>query len=401
MAVFSQKRTLRFNAIDTLFFRESRPMDATGELQSVFPPPIRTLIGAVRHWIGRQEQVDWKAFKQDTQHPLRDLIGDPNNENDLGQLIFRGIWLSYNKQRLYPVPLNLMRKKPEKDKEKEYPLFQLALSKQGYYCDLGQCVRLAKLPNEEALGSKPLNNMWMTKRALSQLLCGEIPSYNATNFFTSDQLFERQSRIGIARDNERGTVKEGMLYQTQHIRPKPETAIEMDVSGLNNRYPLNNMIRLGGEGRSVNMTIHPPQTMLSRVSNQKIINQSQGIILYLLTPLLIEQSKQNLHVLPDFKPCEPNHTDHDQSKTTYWKGSIEGIELKICGAIVGKALREGGWDLANHCPRPVKSLLPAGSLFYCNVVNDNINEAINTLYDIQLGQLQQYGYGQMTVGVWK
>ena len=413
MAEFFKKRTLRFNAIDTLFFRESRPMDATGELQSVFPPPIRTLVGAVRHWIGRQEQVDWTAFKRDPNHQLRELMGDPHQEDDLGQLRFSGAWLSYKKQRLYPVPLNLMRKKREGNQkgngEKAYQLFQLSLSEQGYYCDLGQCVRLAELPSEAALGSQPLNNIWMTKQALSQWLRGEIPSYNSRNFFTSEQLFERESRIGIARDNQRGTVIDGLLYQTQHIRPKADTAIEIDVSGLKRHYPLDNMLRLGGEGRSVHMTIHPPQTRLSNVNNQKIVDRSRGIILYLLTPLLIKQtsekhteailpSHQNLHVLPEFKRCEPDKTDNAQ--TTYWKGAIKGIELKLYGAIVGKVLREGGWDLANHCPRPVKSLLPAGSLFYCEVVDNDINKAINTLSDIQLGQLQNYGYGQMTVGVW-
>lgn len=398
MAEFFKKRTLRFQAVDTLFFRESRPMDATGELHSVFPPPIRTLVGAIRHWIGQQEQVDWSAFTNDKQHPLRDLIGDPHNEQDLGRLSFSGAWLSYKQQRLYPVPLNLI-----KD-EKTDQLFQFVLSEQGYHCDLGCCVRLAQLPSDDALESKSLCNVWMTKAALSQLLRGEIPAYNAKNFFTAEQLFTRESRLGIACDNKRGTAKKSKLYQTQHIRPKADTAIEIDVVGLKKGYPLETMLRLGGEGRSANMCIQPPQTRPSKVNQQSLVDQSQGIILYVLTPVMLTASTDQKHLsfLPEFQRCEPKANDKNTPPTTtYWQGCIKGVELRIQGAIVGKALREGGWDLANHCPRPVKSLLPAGSVFYCEVVNGDITHAINTLSDIQLGALQVYGYGQMTVGVWK
>ena len=44
----------RFTPLDTWFFRESRPHGSIGssELGSVFPPPVRTLLGALRTLIG-------------------------------------------------------------------------------------------------------------------------------------------------------------------------------------------------------------------------------------------------------------------------------------------------------------------------------------------------------------
>lgn len=58
--------TLRFTALDTLFFRESRPYETIGgsELGSVFPPPPRTVAGAIRTAIGESLDADWKAFKK-------------------------------------------------------------------------------------------------------------------------------------------------------------------------------------------------------------------------------------------------------------------------------------------------------------------------------------------------
>ncbi len=97
----------QFSALDTLFFKESRPMEAIGgaQLQSVFPPPARTLIGAIRTAIGEAHQVDWKAYAQDPQHPLKATIGSPDS---LGPLSFNGPFLLRNEQRLFPLPLALL-----------------------------------------------------------------------------------------------------------------------------------------------------------------------------------------------------------------------------------------------------------------------------------------------------
>ena len=79
------KQTVSFNAVDTLFFRESRPMESQGELQSVFPPPIRTLAGALRTLIGENAGVNWSHFKATDE--LANIIG---YGDDLGQLSLQG-----------------------------------------------------------------------------------------------------------------------------------------------------------------------------------------------------------------------------------------------------------------------------------------------------------------------
>ena len=63
-------KTWRFNAFDTWFFRESRPMDSIGgsELASLFPPPATTLAGAVRTAIGEHLRVDWSRFQDDQEY---------------------------------------------------------------------------------------------------------------------------------------------------------------------------------------------------------------------------------------------------------------------------------------------------------------------------------------------
>lgn len=388
---FKEQVTLVFNATDTLFFRESRPMEALGEAQSVFPPPVRTLAGAVRSLIGEANGVNWQDYEKNTTHPLRETIGF---SDDLGALQFQGAWLAWNGERLYPAPLHLMKK--------DNTLHRLELDPNGIKCDLGEKVRLPKLPSDEAKGSKPLENAWLSLAGLEAVLAGKEPSlekptaekpYIKPQVYFAKDLFERESRLGIARDNDLRTVKEGMLYQTQHIRPKPELSIELDVNGLPETMPPNAIIRLGGEGRTASVQAsqyvdHFPKTGASA--------QAKGLMLCLLTPLPTQQTGKDWQPLPGF-------TREERAEQTVWVGTINGIALELHGAVTGKALREGGWDMAKHQPRAVTSLIPAGSVFFCTVKDGNTQAAIDALHGQhiqQIGKLTAYGYGHLAVGIW-
>lgn len=363
---FSKQTTLVFNATDTLFFRESRPMEALGEAQSVFPPPVRTLAGAVRTLLGEHLGVNWHDFNET--HAHFDAIG---HGEKLGKLRFQGAWLACNGERLYPAPLHLMRKNEK--------LFQLSLDTKTVRCDLGENVRLPKLPDgDDPKGSKPLENAWFNHAGLEAVLQGKLPPnyvYDAKN------LFKTESRLGIARDNTTRSVKKGLLYQTQHIRPQNDLSIELDVEGLPNDLPNNVMIRLGGEGRTAHLDLKQTDNTLPTVEIS-----GTTFALYLLTPLY-------------GSPCLDFH--RKKCSPTVWQGTLNGIAITLHGAITGKVQRVGGWDMAANKPRPVKSLVPAGSVFFCSVENSNdVQAAINALHNQRIGDFTEYGYGHLAVGVW-
>lgn len=373
--------TLTFNATDTLFFRESRPMESMGELQSVFPPPVRTLAGAVRSLIGESMGVTWRDYENDESHPLRHIIGF---SDQLGNLKLQGAWLAWNNERLYPAPLHLM-------KQDNGQLCSLTLDKTGTWCDLGKKVRLPILP-KEAAGSKPLENTWLTAAGLQAVLNGNIPTKEQIK--TANKLFQRESRLGIARDNARRTVEEGMLYQTQHIRPHTELSVQLDVEGLPKEMPQKAIIRLGGEGRTASVQA---QSRFNAPPNIVDNTKTKGLLLYLLTPLPMQTTGKAWQPLPGF-------TREERDNQTVWIGKVNDIELELHGAITGKALREGGWDMANHQPRPVTSLIPAGSVFFCTIKNSNTAAAIKALHNQHIQQigthLTAYGYGHLAVGIW-
>ena len=387
-----------FSAVDSLFFRESRPMESIGnaELQSRFPPPIRTMIGAIRTCLGEATDIDWSEYQKDKNHPMRKIMGGDEPLN--GPLEYRGPFVSSNSERLYPVPLNL---------QGQLNMLEMMQPGAPVECDLGKRVRLLRgLPSK----TKPLSvrDYWIREKDFQCLLEGILPpidslvaEHKAVSTFDSvsslakqkEYLYTSEPRVGIARNNQTRTVEVGRLFQTQHLRMSEGVSLDLEVSGLDageitNRW----MSRLGGEGRlaSINVIDKPPRMKAPTAESDAI-----GIILYLLTDayLSAEPASGAWSPLPGFKREE-------KEGSTVWIGALGGIELCLHSAITGKPVREGGWSLQKRQPRALKSLTPAGSCWYCTVENTSLQQAINELHDYHIGEETILGRGLLAVGLW-
>jgi CRISPR-associated protein Cmr3 len=267
---------------------------------------------------------------------------------------------------------------------------KLCLDKETACCDLGKKVRLAKLEDKDR-GAKALDNTWLSQAAMQAVLNGELPKF--ADLKPEKDLFERESRLGIARNYQTRTVHEGALYQTSHIRPHRSVAIALDIEGLPKDFPKQSLLRLGAEGRSA--SVEQTETKQQTLQIPKGIKDKFS--LYLLTPLQ-RGDTPNEELLPSFKKIDPEK----EGECTYWQGVINGVSLKLYGAITGKMQREGGWDMANHQPREVSNLIPAGSVFFCELVDTtNPQDTLNKLHLKQHGAMTNYGYGQFAVGIWK
>ena len=387
----------QFHALDTWFFRESRPHDAVGasELSSLFPPPVRTLIGAVRSFLGEQIGIDWRAFNtnQEQSSPIEglDFKQAVGGADGLGQLSVQGPWVCYDGQRLYPAPFYLMQK------DKALALLQIGDS---VHCDLGS-VRLPELP-KGLVGYKNVEQAWITRSGWEKLLNQEVPLFNQDEPNKSDIFFQKdvvakEPRLGIARDNAARKVIDGRLYQTQHIRIEAPVSIELDVHGLDEQLasvlPTTHnsvLLRLGGEGRMAGLTItqqHAPLPVLN-ITGFKAVNK---FIIHFITPV-------------DFagKWFPEGFEKIERAEQTVWQGEINGIGLMIAAAVIGKVHREGGWDMQSHQPRTVKSYLPAGSAWFCELTDKSITwqMLIEKLHGHCIGCDATYGSGHILIGLW-
>jgi CRISPR-associated protein Cmr3 len=338
-------------------------------LSSLFPPPARTIAGAIRTLIGETQGVDWQRFvKHDEYQELKQQIGA---DDDLGLLKITGPYPLWKGERLYPVPLHLL------VKAEEYVFLQPGESVK---CDLGN-VRLPEKPKNALSGAKPLETAWLDGANLQQVLRGQFPQPPCP----LRQLYAVEPRLGIARNNAQRTAADGLLYQTRHLRPRAELSIGVTLNGiLPELQPDNGVIRFGGEGRASAVSITDSLLFLPPLTGS-----TQQLLLMLLTPADFNGD----WLLPDF-------TVDSQDGIRIWRGEINGVSLILHSAVLGKTTREGGWDLLNQRPRPVQSLVPAGSVYFCTVEGDS-GTAIKALHGHHLGHDTALGRGELAVGFWQ
>lgn len=400
---------LTINPVDSWFFRDARPHDATGasRLASQFPPPAATLAGALRSRIGDLLGIDWHAFNRgDVTLTLADqpvsaeaLLG---RGEQTGQLRFSGPYLLWQGQRLYPAPALLLR-------SDNNALICLAPG-EPVCCDLSQTdaqgqwaqVRLPALP-EGASVAKPLEGYWLTEPALQQLLTqGKITQ--SEGLISPEQLFSLEPRLGIARNNATRAVQEGLLYQTEHLRLQPEVAIHYAITlptslagPLQQALTDNSILRLGGEGRMAAVSVtEREQSGLPQLAHDhsSTARQAGGVLLTLLTPAYLPECSAMVP-LPGFQSVI------DEQGQQSWHGQINGVELHLISAAIGKVQRQGGWDLKKRAPKDLVSLTPAGSCWFFQVpTGHDLAETLSRLQQPLIGAQTTLGMGQLLAGLW-
>lgn len=349
-------KLITFEPLDSLFFREAKPFNAGegGFLDSQFPPPAQTLCGAVRAAIGEAKTV-WNWSDKSAVTALLGTAEDPS------PLSFTGPYLFKDGERLYPVPLNLLYSKKAK------AWTRLTPTGSPFVTDMGS-QKLAK-PEESFEEARVVEEGWLDASNMQKVLDGDIPA----NFLVADDIFVREARVGIGRDNKKSVVNEGQLYFTRHLRLKEGVTLGMGVSGAKS-LPDGCMVRLGGEGRLARIVVGKAPGSLSTPA---VAGKPKGLIVTLLT-----------------------HTDFDGKVEPVWSNIHP--ELKLTTACIGKPVREGGWDYALRQPKALKSLVPAGSCYFVEADHVDLAAVINKFKDKRyIGQRTAFGYGEIAVGLWK
>jgi CRISPR-associated protein Cmr3 len=401
-------RTWRFRALDTLFFRDARPHGSVGAaiLGSLFPPSARTVAGAVRFLIGTALGVDWAAFGRaglDEGFAAGgcDVLRLIGRHDEYGSLRFSGPWLAVRTgggwQRLYPAPRTLISDKSGR------PVGHLEIGPR-VECDLGSVY----LPAAPERGHRPVDRLWLDGPAFAQAMAGRVPS---SGIYPASALFAEEARLGIGRNLDRHTTEQGLLYQTRHVRPREaaspagsgrrakdavcEVAVEIAVTcGDEAPEGIARLVRLGGEGRLAEVDVEPEDAGIP--SAPEPTSRTLGLVVVLLTSADLGGS----WLPPGFSA----HPGSGQPRA--WRGELRGIPLTVHSAVIGPAVREGGWDLAARKPRPVRSLAPAGAAWYLTVddasggsiTGEALAPAIRVLHGARLAD-DALGHGQLAVGL--
>lgn len=178
------------------------------------------------------------------------------------------------------------------------------------------------------------------------------------------------------------------------------------------------IVRLGAEGHSAHVSVVKPAPRPTLLPPACADGAPPRQVTIIFTTAADFGQSQRHGFGADWKPGNFARTEAPDGSIT-WCGfphAESGVKLEIVSAVCGKYQREGGWDntrlasdengqlkrdahgktLSAPGPRDARALLPAGSMWFCNVLQGDITR----LYGQQLGIGRELGRGEIAIGTW-
>lgn len=362
---------------DVLMFRDGKPFSGGDDhyAKSIFPPSPSTFYGAIRSKILSERYPQYESFKEgNIPEGIKEIIGTSLLP---GSLTITNILIARQENRviqpIFPTPkdivklkgvfeTNLFILKPEEKLKNRIKTNLPSLLHSPLWLE-------TEKPIEEISG-------FLTKEMFENYLNGGIPE----KIIKSDDLYQKEERVGIMKDRIRKAAATGALYSVEYIRLNEGVGFILELGGIKD-FPNEGLLRLGGDHRSAfyketNFSMPDTETV------KQIIEDSKRFKIILLTPAIFSNGW-----IPDWV----------DEKTGKWK--IDGLILKLVSAAVGKPVYIGGFDLVKGMPKNMKKQVPAGSVYYFEVQEGNINGIFNTFWLKSISsEKQNEGFGISIIG---
>ena len=368
---------IRLDPLDTLFFRSGTPFSAGSASQddvgSQFPPHPGSVAGAIRAVLALCN--GWSGCKRWSPE-IESVLGD--GPEDAGMLSIDGPFVLRCDQPLFPVPRHLLGKITT---DGWIPRVLLRPGPK-VVCDLGD-VRLPVAPRtcDEIEILKTGDRWWLTRSGMEVVLRGKCPSVK-TDVVPSSELWSEEPRIGLERDRTTRAAQESKLYSTRHVRLMPGVSLGARIAGVPEDWtlPFGRLVPFGGESRLAECREWQIDSNLDVPLAE--IEASRRMVIVALSPLDLEED-----VYLGRQPI----------------AALAGA--RVVSACLSRPQRIGGWDSLARKPLPLRSVLPPGSVLFCEDVEpegfrdvtDSI-EANNGLWKV--GARQQLGFGLVALGIW-
>ena len=372
---------------DTFFFRDGRPFTKgeQSEGHSIFPPLPSTVLGALRTaYIA--EFGDLRLFYSGG---MSKTIG---TRQSLGNAMrMRGVFLanSCNEEIFFPVPLDLVYEKKEKTDDHTTPLHFLRPQSKNFASN-GIINNSLTWPTSESIDSDA--DGLLRVGAFIRYLSGSDNGLLLTN---RTALIERESKTGIARDRHTLSSEEHMLYRIDMSRFKNRDGKYGFIVDYEcpKDLPQKGLLKLGGEGKSFvyQHSSYDFSSLSSHLETVKDAIQSTGRFkLYFATPTIFEEGW-----LPSWL-----NSSNTLSGDYPIKNSAP-ISLKLTTAAIGKPVPVGGWDMAKGKAKPTYRAVPAGSVYYFELMDKNrIDDLIAAFHYQNISEERsEEGFGLALIGV--
>lgn len=379
---------------DVLFMRDARPMASSDAgLGANWPRPDQ-LYAALHHgFLSRWPEVqEWESANQELHHfrdksrpEYKGQSKDKNEDSSLrfGALKTFGPFPCRNNHLYFPCPLDLGME---------------VIPCQG--TDLPSPLTHGFLPKSKGKISNPV---WISQEDFQRYLDGrEISAQEA------EPLYSVERQFGIAIDPERGSVREGKLYQAEYLRLRQGVSLAFQASCL--------VTQRGGEKKltdvflkddgieSILMGGQQGVARLQRVETQFILPKGK-ITTPVLRWTLLAPAFYRSGWLPSWLDQEGKVMLKDVQRSPgerreEWKrrqNKALPVGGKLIAARIGKPVVASGWDTKNGGPKPTMLLVPAGSsyVFQC----DNLDQARRLASLLNAPNPRSDAYGEKGFGL--
>ncbi|AEH47997.1 type III-B CRISPR module-associated protein Cmr3 [Parageobacillus thermoglucosidasius] len=359
---------LTLKPVDTFFFKNHHVTEAGEDtvMESMFPPRPNTIYGALRAaYIHTHTTFD--EFVRETDEHVKRWMGTPNQR---GEFRLQYCALTYKQDILLPLPLDYQVIE-EKKSLKAYPLLlandEKPSSLQGKW-------RLASTRREKTKSSQ---HQYVSLQEWKHAILHEAP---ISSLISLSKLVVREEKVGIRLDIGSRTAQEGLLYRVMQGRFRDDGALAVYI-GNGPDFSKVKFARIGGENRPwIIQQSEETFTLWDEKEKKQLaekIAQTKVAKIIFLSPAIFESGS---------RPC-----NFDGEKVTL----PNGVTVKWLTAAIGRPELYGGWDIVRHRPKPRKWMVPAGSVIYVEVEEEDISKLLfvaNGMHFTDEGAEEGFGF---------
>ncbi|MGI6450915.1 MAG: type III-B CRISPR module-associated protein Cmr3 [Desulfitobacteriia bacterium] len=344
---------IKVEALDTLFFRDGKPFTMGQETwaDGIFPPYPSVVYGALRtaYFAQHIEELNQANQKDDPTAGLK----------------IKGLFLVIDNDLCLPLPLDCVE---EKNNEKNQVVFQLKLKENNRVSSAPTSFILASDRDSQVDNVREgyLNDLDF-RRYLDATM-NEFYYYKLSDYVVAEE------KIGIAKDRVTSAAEKSKLYRIA-LRRLNNVSIIIDFDGL--ELPESGFLKLGGEGKAA--------TYKSIDSLPDFSSELKGnrFKIYLATPAIFKNGWLPGWINPETL-----------------EGTYDELRLKLLSGAVGKNVNIGGFDIEKGRPKPMKRAVPAGSVYYFELLEGEPAKVIELMHYKSISEFSpEQGFGISFVGM--
>jgi len=363
---------------DVLMFRDGRPFAGGDDhfARGIFPPSPATLYGALRSYILSHYWSEFEKFKTGPEQIPDDVRREIGTPDELGSIVLRQFTLAKRNEsgavQYFPMPMDVVKEKG-KEEDRTYILKPVKLSGRKMITDLPH-----GLDNMWIYSENPMEAVqsFLSSEEMDKYLLCKAPS----GWTRPDELFKSEDRTGIRKNRSKRSVETGGLYSVEYFRLKDDMGftIELENTSL---LPPSGILRLGGDNRSAMYSLTSWDELPVEWIKKKI-SVDKRFKLVLETPAVFN------------KGWMPGWINGDTMQ-----GEINGIVVRLVSACVAKPIGIGGYDFVKNIPKVMKKAVPAGSVYYFDLINGSVDSLFERLWLKSISdERSKEGFGITLIG---